>query len=125
MLLLGSCANTPDLSPNTEPPTSFRSPETSTEAPTDLPQNTEPPTSDSLTETPTEKPADPFESLRSSGEEWISYGLAAYESEKQAKNLKEFFSDPANMTYHTLYDHLFTYDKKKSVPTAEALFAFI
>ncbi len=102
VILLGSCANTPDL-----------------------PQDTEPPISDSTTETPTEKPADPFESLRSSGEEWISYGLAAYENGKQAENLKEFFSDRANMTYLTLYDHFFTYDKAKSVPVAEALFAFV
>ena len=29
------------------------------------------------------------------------------------------------MTYLTLYDHFFTYDKTKSVPVAEALFAFI
>ncbi|MGM9596188.1 MAG: hypothetical protein ACI3XO_00100 [Eubacteriales bacterium] len=101
-MLLGSCTNTPDL-----------------------PQNTEPPISDSTTETPTEKPADPFESLRSSGEEWISYGLAAFESGKQIKNLKEFFSDRNNMTYLTLYDHFFTYDKEKSVPVAEALFAYI
>ena len=101
-MLLGSCTNTPDL-----------------------PQNTEPPILDSTTETPTEKPADPFESLRSNGEEWISYGLAAFESGKQVENLKEFFADRTNMTYLTLYDHFFTYDKEKSVPVAEALFAFI
>ena len=101
-MLLGSCTSTPDL-----------------------PQNTEPPISDSTTETPPEKPADPFESLRSSSEEWISYGLAAFERGKQVENLKEFFSDRKNMTYLTLYDHFFTYDKEKSVPVAEALFAFI
>ena len=101
-MLLGSCTNTPDL-----------------------PQDTEPPTLDNSTDTPTETPEDPFELLRSSGEEWISYGLAAYEDEKQGANLKEFFSDRANMTYLTLYDHFFTYDKAKSVPVAEALFAFI
>ena len=101
-MLLGSCTNTPDL-----------------------PENTEPPTSDDSTDTPTETPEDPFELLRSSGEEWISYGLAAYEDGKQVANLKEFFSDRANMTYLTLYDHFFTYDKAKSIPVAEALFAFI
>lgn len=101
-MLLASCTNTPDL-----------------------PENTEPPTSDNTTDTPTETPEDPFELLRSSGEEWISYGLAAYEEGKQAADLKEFFSDRANMTYLTLYDHFFTYDKAKSVPVAEALFAFI
>ena len=102
VMLLGSCTSTPDL-----------------------PQNTEPPNSDSTTEIPPEKPADPFESLRASNEEWISYGLAAFESGKQVENLKEFFSDRNNMTYLTLYDHFFTYDKEKSVPVAEALFAFI
>jgi hypothetical protein len=44
--------------------------------------NTEPHISDSITEEPTENPVDHFESLGSSGEEWISYGLAAYESGK-------------------------------------------
>lgn len=101
-MLLGSCISTPDL-----------------------PQDTEPPTLDSSTDTSTETPEDPFELLRSSGEEWISYGLAAYEDGKQVANLKEFFSDRTNMTYLTLYDHFFTYDKAKSVPVAEALFAFI
>ena len=101
-ILLGSCTNTPDL-----------------------PENTEPSTSDNSTDTPTKTPEDPFEMLRSSGEEWISYGLAAYEDGKQVANLKEFFSDRTNMTYLTLYDHFFTYDEAKSVPVAEALFAFI
>jgi hypothetical protein len=101
-MLLGSCTNTPDL-----------------------PENTEPPTSDNSTDTSTETPEDPFGLLRSSEEEWISYGLAAYEDGKQVANLKEFFSDRANMTYLTLYDHFFTYDKAKSIPVAEALFAFI
>ena len=101
-ILLGSCTNTPDL-----------------------PENTKPSTSDNSTDTPTKTPEDPFEMLRSSGEEWISYGLAAYEDGKQVANLKEFFSDRANMTYLTLYDHFFTYDKAKSIPVAEALFAFI
>lgn len=91
----------------------------------DLPQSNEPLTSDIMNDSHMEKPADPFESLRSSGEEWIAYGLAAYEKGKPVENLKEFFSDRANMTYLTLYDHLFTYDKSKSVPVAEALFAFI
>ena len=91
-ILLGSCTNTPDL-----------------------PENTEPSTSDNSTDTPTKTPEDPFEMLRSSGEEWISYGLAAYESDKGVENLKVFFSDRANMTYLTLYDHFFTYDKTKSV----------
>ena len=101
-MLLGSCTNTPDM-----------------------PENTEPPASDNSNDTSIETPKDPFELIRSSGEKWISYGLAAYEDGKQAANLKEFFSDRANMTYLTLYDHFFTYDKAKSIPIAEALFAFI
>lgn len=91
----------------------------------DLPQETEPLVSDDSTDIYTEKSEDPFGSLRESGEEWITYGIAAYEKGKQVENLKEFFSDRANMTYLTLYDYFFTYDKAKSVPVAEALFAFI
>ena len=102
VMLLGSCTNSPDL-----------------------PQDTEPPAWDSSIDTSTETSEDPFALLRSSGEEWIAYGLAAYENEKQVENLKEFFSDQANMTYLTLYDHFFTYDKAQSVPVAEAVFAFI
>lgn len=101
-MLLGSCTSTPELS-----------------------QSSEPPISDHTTEMQTEKPVDPFELLRSSGEEWISYGLSAYESGKQVEDLKDFFSDRTNMTYLTLYDHMFTFDKEKSIPVAEALFSFI
>lgn len=79
----------------------------------------------SCANTPTEKNDDPFASLRASEEEWIAYGLEAYKNGKQVENLKDFFGDPANMTYLTLYDYFFTYDKAKSVPVAEALFAFI
>ena len=101
-MLLGSCTSTPEL-----------------------PQDTDPSDSTGATEAPTEKPVDPFESVRSNGEEWLKYGLSAYENGKQVENLKEFFSDRSNMTYLTLYDHFFTYDKEKTVPVAEALFAFI
>ncbi len=110
-LSLGSCANTPELLQNTETPNA----ENTTEAPTEAPN----------AENTTEAPSSPFESVRSSGEEWLTYGLAAYESGKQVENLKEFFSERANMTYLTLYDYFFTYDKEKSIPVAEALFAFI
>jgi len=91
----------------------------------DMPRSTESYNSGGTVESATENTSDPFALLRSSGEEWISYGLAAYESEKTVKNLKTFFSDRNNMTYLTLYDHFFTYDKTKTVPVAEALFAFI
>ena len=81
-----------------------------------MPVNTEPPASDNSTDTSTETPEDPFELLRSSGEEWISYGLAAYEDGKQVADPKEFFAGRTNMTYLTLYDHSFIYDKAKSIP---------
>lgn len=73
----------------------------------------------------TEPDPDPFEKVRASGEEWLLYGLSAYENGKEAQDLRDFFAVPSNMTYLTLYDHFFTYDKGKSVPVAEALFRFI
>lgn len=73
----------------------------------------------------TEPAPDPFEKVRASGEEWLSYGLAAYENGKAVQDLKNFFAVPSNLTYLTLYDHFFTYDAEKSVPVAEALFRFI
>lgn len=75
--------------------------------------------------TTTEEPVDPFSAVRASGETWISYGLRAYESGKEILNLKDFFSDQANLTFLTLYDHFFTYDKAKARPVAEAFFAFV
>ena len=68
---------------------------------------------------------DLFEAVRQSKEDWLSYGLSAYESQKETVNLKDFFSNPANMTYLTLYDDMFAFDKAKSIPVAEALFKFI
>ncbi len=68
---------------------------------------------------------DQFEAVRASSEEWLSYGLLAYENDKQPQDLKDFFAIPTNMTYLTLFDHFFTYDKETSVPVAEALFRFI
>lgn len=72
-----------------------------------------------------ESEADSFKKIRESKELWIIYGLEAYENEKSVENLKEFFSDRSNMTYLTLYNHMFQYDKEKSVLVAEALFNFI
>ncbi len=80
---------------------------------------------ENTTTVPTEMLSDPFEAVRASEEAWLSYGLSAYESGKNVENLKDFFSDRANMTYLTLYDHMFVFDKNTSVPIAEALFAFI
>lgn len=88
----------------------------------DISQDSEDP--GTLAET-TEMVPDPLEALRTSGEEWIGYGLRAYEEGRTPPDFREFFSNPANMTYLTLYDHFFTYDPETSVPVAEALFRFI
>lgn len=77
------------------------------------------------TEAPTEAEPDLFKNIRESKETWLAYGLSAYENRKEPENLKEFFADGANMTYLTLYEHMFTFDSEKSIPVAEALFAFI
>lgn len=101
-ILLGSCTKSPELPHNTESQGTVNTPEI-----------------------PTDAQADPFENLRDSREAWLTYGLSAYESDKEVDNLKEFFSDRANMTYLTLYDHMFAFDKKTSVEVAKALFSFI
>ncbi|MBQ8407874.1 MAG: hypothetical protein IJY39_03325 [Clostridia bacterium] len=77
------------------------------------------------TETSTEPEKDSFKNVRESKEVWLSYGLSAYEAHKKPTDLKEFFSNGANMVYLTLYDHMFTFDKAASIPVAEALFTFI
>lgn len=89
------------------------------------PSNTNGSTEQPTTETPTDSAPDPFKNIRESKEDWLFYGLAAYESNKEIKNMKAFFSDQANMTYLTLYDHMFAFDKEKSVPVAEAFFRFV
>ncbi len=73
----------------------------------------------------TAAPADPFLKVRDSGEEWLKYGLSAFESGKEPTDLKEFFSKNANLGYLTLYDHMFTFDKERSIGIAEALFYYI
>ena len=82
-------------------------------------------TGTNTTEQVSEAPADPYEAVRESDEVWLSYGLAAYEAQNEPQDLKDFFSTQSNLSYLTLYDHMFTYDKEKSVPVAEALFKFI
>lgn len=69
--------------------------------------------------------ADEFASLRGSDEEWILRGLAAYEAGEEPKDMADFFSDSANLSYLTLYDHMFIYDEENSTAVAEALFAYI
>ncbi len=73
----------------------------------------------------TAEPEDSFLPVRESGEEWLKYGLSAYESGKEPTNLKDFFSENANLSYLTLYDHMFTYDEEKSTLVAEAFFYYI
>ncbi|MBE6896395.1 MAG: hypothetical protein E7477_04770 [Ruminococcaceae bacterium] len=68
---------------------------------------------------------DSFEKVRESEEDWLAYGLSAYESGKEITDLSDFFTDITTLHYLTLYDHLFEYDKEKYIPFAEALFAFI
>jgi len=68
---------------------------------------------------------DPFFEVRKSDEKWLAYGLAAYEENRESADLSEFFSKTANMSYLTLYDHWFVYDKEAVIPAAEALFRFI
>ncbi len=102
VILLSSCIDTPFPSHNTD-------------------ESTEPPT----TQIPTNPEPDRFENIRKSEEVWLSYGLYAYESGKEIVDLKDFFADLSNMTYLTLYDHMFEFDREKSVPVAEALFTFV
>lgn len=101
-IVLGSCTNTPALT-----------------------QNTGLTDTENTIETPTEVPSDPFAIIRDSKEVWLAYGLSAYENNEKVENLKDFFSDSTNMTYLTLYDHMFVFDKEKSISVAKALFSFI
>ena len=110
-ILLASCAS----SGNTQQTTSTSDTET---------ESLSVDATESMTEISSET-SDPFELIRECGEEWIAYGLEAYESGKEPQNLKDFFSVSSNLTYLTLYDHFFTYDKNNSLPVAEALFKFI
>lgn len=69
--------------------------------------------------------ADEFATLRNSDEEWILRGLAAYEAGEEPKDMTDFFSDSANLSYLTLYDHMFIYDEENSTAVAKAFFAYI
>ncbi len=72
-----------------------------------------------------EEEVDLFEDIRTSDEEWLLYGLDAYEKKKEPENLKDFFSNYDSIAYLTLYDDMFVFDREKSVSVAEALFRFI
>jgi len=91
----------------------------------ELPQSGDHQDIERMTEPSTDAAPDPFEAIRASGEEWLFYGLSAYENGQEPQNLKDFFAVPTNLTYLTLYDHFFTYDEANSIPVAEALFRFI
>ena len=82
------------------------------------------------TETVTTSRSDPFEAVRDTGEEWIRYGLAAYDAGKEVPDMSSFFSGIANNilelhSYLCLYDDLFVYDPENAVPIAETFFDFV
>ena len=77
-ILFSSCAKSVN-NQNTE----HSDKESITESSTNLP-------TEKATETSTEK-EDAFKSIRSSDEEWIKYGLSAYEKGKKVTNFKDFF----------------------------------
>lgn len=79
-----------------------------------------------VTTADTEPATDVFAAVRESSETWLAHGLRAYESGKEPMNLRAFFtSNQLNLSYLTLYEHLFVYDEASSITVAEALFRFI
>ncbi len=98
--------------------------ETSTQASVETSPNA---VTDGNTPAPEETPPldDGFDAVRRSDERWLSHGLDAYLSGKEVPDLSEFFADPANMVYLTLYTDMFLYDEAKSIPVAEAFFCFV
>ncbi len=75
--------------------------------------------------TETDAPADGFEAVRASSEPWLGYGLTAYLAGADAPDLTDFFAEPANLGYLTLYADSFAMDPDKAVPVAEAFFRFV
>ncbi len=75
-------------------------------------------------ETTEETSTDEFALLRGSAETWIEVGLKSYEAGEEAENLKSFFAE-GNISYLTLYNHMFVYDYEQSAKIAKALFAYI
>lgn len=65
------------------------------------------------------------EKVWDSYETWLIKGLKAYENNSTPADMTEFFSATENISYLTLYDHMFEYDNKTSTAIAEALFKFI
>ena len=87
-------------------------------------------TAASETEPITTASPDLFASVRGSDEEWIKYGLAAYDAGKEIPDMSSFFSGISNdllstLSYVCLYDDLFLYDPENAVPVAEAFFDFV
>lgn len=69
--------------------------------------------------------ADLYEKVLNSYETWLVKGLKAYETGKAPVDMTDFFLSEENISYLTLYDHMFEYDNKTSTDIAEALFKFI
>ena len=68
---------------------------------------------------------DLYEKVLKSYETWLVKGLKAYETGKAPADMTDFFLSEENISYLTLYDHMFEYDNKTSTDIAEALFKFI
>ncbi len=97
--------------------------DTATDTVTDIKTDTVTET-ESETENETETD-DGFDAVRASDEAWLSYGLDAYLTGREAPDLSDFFSELPNMSYLTLYADMFLYDEAKTVPVAEAFFRFV
>ncbi len=93
----------------------------SCDTPIDIPKDTLPQTE----ATEVEPEIDLAEKVQNSYETWLIKGLKAYESNATPADMTEFFSVEENISYLTLYDHMFDYDNKTSTDIAEALFKFI
>ncbi|MBE6625983.1 MAG: hypothetical protein E7628_02205, partial [Ruminococcaceae bacterium] len=89
--------------------------------PTDISGDTLPHTEAS----PVEPEIDLAEKVRYSYETWLVKGLKAYETGKAPADMTDFFLSEENISYLTLYDHMFDYDNETSTAIAEALFKFI
>jgi len=90
------------------------------------PASTEPSAMVTVTSADTKPATDVFAAVRESNETWLAHGLRAYESGKEPMNLRAFFtSSQLNLSYLTLYEHMFVYDEATSITVAEALFRFI
>ncbi len=123
LLTLAACGDKDTDPQDTTASTETASSETVADTTLDTPPDTLPET-ETETEPETTAP-DGFDAVRASSELWLSHGLDAYLAGREAPDLTDFFADPTNMSYLTLYPDMFCYDKEKSVPVAEAFFRFV